>query len=111
MLYKTTEKRRIRALKRYYAKRKEILEYQRKRLKKKYKEDPEFRKKRQLRDKSRVGKKAIIGECNVCGSKEDLQRHHPSYDDVTFVILCRKCHTHLHLWINSFSSVSGNLLS
>lgn len=48
-------------------------------------------------------KKALVGKCEMCGSREDLQSHHHRYpdswwdtteDDLT--VLCRACHEREH---------------
>ena len=38
-------------------------------------------------------------ECSICKSKEKLQYHHLVYDETggIVVIVCRKCHSHIHL--------------
>lgn len=95
MAYKTNKKIRDRALERYYMNREKILKQQAERWKRKYKEDVEFRKKRQLRDKGRKGKK-IEGKCVWCKSTYDLHRHHPTYSDLQYIIICRPCHNKLH---------------
>lgn len=90
---------RIKALEYYYKNREKVLKYQSERWKRKYKEDPEFRAKRQLRDKTRIvyGKQTkLVGKCSNCDNEENLQRHHPSYKSIEFIILCKKCHDDLH---------------
>jgi len=42
-------------------------------------------------------KSNLKGKCSVCGSTEDLVRHHVSYDPEIIDILCRKCHSSLHM--------------
>ena len=40
----------------------------------------------------------IEARCENCGSKENLERHHPDYSKPLEVMtLCRKCHATLHL--------------
>lgn len=34
--------------------------------------------------------------CVVCGSIDNLQKHHINYDPTEIVILCRDCHKELH---------------
>jgi len=34
--------------------------------------------------------------CTVCGSEENIQRHHLSYEPEVTIFLCRKCHTLIH---------------
>jgi hypothetical protein len=44
-------------------------------------------------------KKGLIqrGPCAVCGSSENVDRHHPDYDRPMVVIwLCRRCHQRHH---------------
>jgi len=36
-------------------------------------------------------------KCIICGSTKDLVKHHVSYDPEIIDILCRKCHTSLHM--------------
>lgn len=37
------------------------------------------------------------GFCQLCGSKENLEIHHKSYDETkNIMLLCRKCHRQLH---------------
>lgn len=97
MVYKTSKQERERSLRYYYNNRDKVLAYQKARWKKKYQTDPAFRTKRQFRDKSRnlYGLK-ITEPCISCGSRQDLQRHHPSYDSYKVVILCKSCHDDVH---------------
>lgn len=104
MPYKDYEKQKQNALNRYYNKREEILKYQKDRLKMKYRTDPEFRKKRALRDKSRKPLRKIKGKCRLCESVWDLQRHHPNYEETYFVILCRACHNLIHKFLKGLGS-------
>ena len=41
-------------------------------------------------------KSNLKGKCSICGSTEDLVRHHVSYDPEIIDILCRRCHSSLH---------------
>jgi hypothetical protein len=94
---KTKEEKRKRALEYYYNNKSKVLEYQKNRWHIKYFNDVKFREKRQLRDRSRIGKKNLEGEiCKLCGTNKDLQRHHINYNIHYFEILCRKCHNELH---------------
>lgn len=99
-MYKTSPEKRVKALQRYYNNREKILEYQKARWKEKYATDPLFKAKRILRDKSRFrsgGLKNLFSEhCAKCGSTKDLHRHHPNYNSIEYIILCRKCHNHTH---------------
>ena len=40
----------------------------------------------------------VLGkECSICGSKENLQRHHPDYSKpLEVVTVCCKCHCQIH---------------
>jgi len=38
----------------------------------------------------------VIGQCRKCGAKDNLQKHHISYEPEKTVILCEKCHKSLH---------------
>ncbi len=97
MPYKNNEDRKKKSLEYYYKNKEKVLEYQKKRWKEKYAVDKDFRKKRQLRDKSRKDKTSLEGEsCLQCFSTIDLQRHHPNYKSIEFIILCRSCHNKLH---------------
>jgi hypothetical protein len=85
----------------YYEHKKEVLNYQIKRWSKKYAGDSAFQEKRRLRDKSRMDVKGKMLNlqgcvCSMCGSGEDLQRHHPSYSSTDFIVLCRGCHNKVH---------------
>ena len=95
MPYKDYEQRKKRSLEYYYENRQKVLEYQKSRWMRKYNEDPEFRKLKRLRTRS----KKIYGDmvsCQECGSTQNLQRHHPDYNDTKIIVLCRLCHTQLH---------------
>lgn len=94
----TREQRNERMKKYYYENREKILEYQKTRWKEKYAKDEEFRKKRQLRDKTRIvyGRSLKEEVCIVCGAKEDLQRHHENYDSIDYKVMCRRCHNNHH---------------
>jgi len=35
--------------------------------------------------------------CDVCGSKDNLQRHHPDYTSSGCCLLCQSCHTAEHM--------------
>jgi hypothetical protein len=65
-----------------------------------YQNNPEYRAKRQVRDKSRINGSDmdnLYGEqCSLCGSQSDLQRHHPDYSSTDFFIVCRQCHNRIH---------------
>jgi len=92
---------RSKSLEYYYQHREKVLAYQKKRWKIKYATDENFRAKRQLRDLSRNdahGRKInLSGEyCRQCGNNKNLQRHHPNYNNISYIILCRKCHNQLH---------------
>ena len=39
----------------------------------------------------------LDSHCEICGTTERLQRHHPNYDEpLKIVTLCRNCHRKLH---------------
>lgn len=41
--------------------------------------------------------KSLSGEsCAKCGSTENLQRHHQTYTESDFIILCQECHASEH---------------
>lgn len=49
------------------------------------------------RSKARSKKIDEKSICAYCESKENLERHHPNYDEpLNVIILCRKCHRGLH---------------
>lgn len=92
--------------------RNKLKEYSRKHYENR-KQNPEFKKKRKLYDKKyyykntekRGGKNSAnryikldeTSKCEICGSKEKLNRHHPNYSKPLYVvILCLKCHKELH---------------
>ena len=64
---------------------------------KKYKDDSAFRELILFRHRT-VNLIPLDGKsCVNCGSTENLNRHHLSYDDPTnIIILCRKCHNLVH---------------
>lgn len=35
--------------------------------------------------------------CDLCGSTENLQRHHPDYSSSECWLVCQKCHTQIHM--------------
>lgn len=95
------------AIKRWQAKNKDKL----KKYRQEYEKRPEVKEKKKIREKlyrEKNKKKALarkiassfkytIKECQNCGSKENLEKHHPNYDDPLWVlILCRKCHHAYH---------------
>ena len=59
-----------------------------------YLQSPEWKATREkvLRRKGRV--------CEICGSTENIQVHHISYDEEEFAVLCDKCHKALHEVLN-----------
>jgi hypothetical protein len=107
MPYKDYEKTKKRSLEYYYNNKDKVLDYQKKRLADKYKNNLEFKNKRQIRDKTRMclpkEREKLEGRCvcNYCGNKKDLQRHHTdNYNYKKIKILCRKCHNELHESLN-----------
>ena len=67
---------------------------------KKYMEDVENHKKYLIRQNDYKFRKELINffkKCQECGSKDHLEMHHIDYfKDKDIIILCRKCHRHLH---------------
>jgi len=64
-----------------------------------YSQDPEFRDK--VRARSRLGGKIargtlLRGECEGCGTTENVHGHHESYDKDWIIWLCAKCHAKHH---------------
>lgn len=57
---------------------------------------PKERKRNQVR--AYADRHSSLGEsCEKCGTKEGLERHHPSYDKpLVFLTLCHSCHRRLH---------------
>lgn len=46
-----------------------------------------------VRKRSQRSIQTLVGmQCEVCGSAQSLQRHHPSYESAKVEILCRPCH-------------------
>jgi hypothetical protein len=109
---KNKKKRNAQSSEYYYAHREHLLslnkisgrEYYQKNKKKKqdykknqYAINEEFRKKVNTRNKSRrlISLKGKC--CAICGSKENLQRHHPDYDKPEYaIIICGICHPTKH---------------
>lgn len=58
-----------------------------------------------------IAKRMPIGsKCEFCGSTENLQRHHPSYEEPTkFITVCCTCHRRIHQgkWV-TVGCFSGN---
>ena len=101
MPYKNYNDRKKKSLEYYYNNKEKVLTYQKKRLEEKRKTDPNFIKKRAIRDQSRNkkggGKDNLKNKsCEECGTNEDLQRHHENYKSLNIIILCRNCHNKLH---------------
>ena len=96
--YYRHHKERREADKKYYHKNREsIIKKKSIAIMKKYKTDPEFRRKAAFKHKT-IYLVSLEGKnCDECNSEKDLHRHHPNYDDHTnYTILCRDCHTQLH---------------
>ena len=63
----------------------------------KYKNNEEYRNKKKCRDKTRRVINLKKEKCSVCGSTEDLHRHHPDYNKPEdYIIFCRKHHNKKH---------------
>lgn len=54
-------------------------------------------KKEAIRKRSQRRESLNGKQCEHCGSTENLQRHHPSYESEDFIILCQTCHAKLHV--------------
>jgi hypothetical protein len=40
---------------------------------------------------------SLSSQCELCGSTENLERHHPDYSEPTITVtVCRLCHTFIH---------------
>lgn len=105
MPYKDYSKRKKQALEYYYKNKEKVLKYQIQRLNNKYKTDLEYRKKRQLRDKTRNKKRKINGNCKICGDINDLHRHHFNYESTEHIIVCRKCHNKIHYYSKMWNKI------
>ena len=65
-------------------------------IREKYANDPEFRKKCEAR-RLDYKTKNLKGSCYFCGKERDLDQHHLDYNKPLLVIdICRKCHNKLH---------------
>ena len=74
--------------------RRENKEEQREYFKKWNKENPEKIKAQRLAQKIKIPKNQL---CEICGSKENLDKHHEDYSKpLEVMFLCRKCHKRLH---------------
>jgi len=70
-------------------------------LRRKYVEDEGYRIKRlavnKLHYALKMGKVKMKGKCEMCGSKENLNCHHPNYSKpLEFITACSQCHHNLH---------------
>ena len=46
---------------------------------------------------------ALSGKhCEQCGATGNLQRHHPSYESESFIVLCQTCHAKLHVELGTW---------
>jgi len=46
---------------------------------------------------NKVKKSLLRANCEICGSSENLVRHHPDYSEPLFyVTLCSSCHNYVH---------------
>lgn len=55
--------------------------------------DEEYRLRKRIRDNCQVFTKS---SCEICGSKEKLERHHVQYVPEKVITLCIKCHNRQH---------------
>ena len=105
---KNKEKKKAMARERYKERREEILAQKRERSKteefiqkrrkwqrKAYHTNPKFRQRHDASARADYYIKAK--ECELCGTKEKLQRHHPNYEKpLDVVVLCQPCHMKIH---------------
>jgi len=66
-----------------------------------YRDDPEARRRSLARNKATYARKQgnikLGASCEICGSTDEIQFHHPNYDKPLEVMnLCYKCHRKLH---------------
>jgi hypothetical protein len=92
----SNDKKSKQSLKYYYKNREKVLKYQIARLIKKYKEDPDYRAKKVMRDKTRYMYKCKREKCEICEGTNKLEYHHSDYNNSEAVVLCKGCHDELH---------------
>lgn len=73
---------------------------------KNFKEETKYRNRQKYEEKSKIRFRTIRYierycdlemKCQICGTREDVQIHHPNYNDYLKInLLCRKHHTQLH---------------
>ncbi len=53
---------------------------------------------KEMRDaRNKARRTRVRNTCTFCGSSDNIEKHHPDYNDGTKVVgLCRKCHRNLH---------------
>ena len=82
-----------------------------------YRKNEAFKAKSRVRSKTNhainAGKLKKKDECEICGSAEDIQVHHLSYDQndsyVDIIFLCRDCHYEEHVRLNKDSNQLSRL--
>ncbi len=102
--YRNKEKK-LRYQREYRMKNKEMMKVHRKRWYDNHKKErADYRKshRKQLRAEEQGRSIPLSDSCLLCGSKENLIRHHPDYDEpLQIVTVCRVCHAHVHgLYVN-----------
>lgn len=63
-----------------------------------YRQDPEFNKKKSIVTRDRYRWRNKRKECKKCKSKKNLEIHHITYfnDPNEIIVLCRPCHRAIH---------------
>lgn len=86
----------------YYQRNKDkIQKVQNKWQMKQYYENPEWKRKLRVRQATQRLAQPLKGlSCIICNTKKELQRHHPSYDSLDFVVVCRRCHQDIHNFVD-----------
>jgi hypothetical protein len=94
---KNKDKIKSHSLKRYYNNRQKILKYQIERLNK-IKKDVNHPEHNKYLARHNYNTRVIKEKCEICGSKENLERHHWRYDKPRLIsILCKSCHHIQHI--------------
>lgn len=94
---KYRDKIKERSLKYYYRNRKQVLKKQILYKTNKYKTDPIFHEKDNIRKLATHHISLKDKRCEICLTYKDLQRHHPDYSEpLKVIILCRNCHNSIH---------------
>lgn len=97
MPYKSKENQRKKSLDYYHRNRDKIILKQIEYKRKKYLTDQEYHLKDNIRKIATHKISLKDKQCIICGSTQDLQRHHKDYSSPLDVqILCRRCHNKEH---------------